>query len=120
MGDNHKINDDLLLDNCLGQVYPIIIEIIGMEKIWQLLYIFQLCSLRLSKRIPILIDYSLNIIKKEIKNVILPPNILAFLYPNITYSISEIKWCIPNLNELNLFNFLFCVNEIFIRRKFFY
>ena len=93
MYNNHKINNDLLLDNSLGQVYPIIIEIIGMEKIWQLLYILQLCSLRLSKRIPILIDYSLNIIKNDIKkNIILPPNILAFLYPNITYSISEIKW----------------------------
>lgn len=106
MYNNHKINNDLLLDNSLGQVYPIIIEIIGMEKIWQLLYILQLCSLRLSKRIPILIDYSLNIIKNDIKkNIILPPNILAFLYPNITYSISEIKWCVPNQNELDKINY---------------
>ena len=95
---------EVLLDNTLLAVYPILIEHIDQSKIWQILFSLQLSCKNISQTIPILIEYSLLIVIKH-KNNILPPNVLSHIYPTISYSISSIKWCVPNQSDLEQINY---------------
>ncbi len=95
---------DFLLSQTLIEVYPILIEKIGKSKIWQILYSIQLSNRNLSKMIPLLIDYALDMVKEQ-KEMILPPNVLSFLYPNISYSMIKNRWCVPNQKDLERMNY---------------
>lgn len=99
-----QLYENYLLQSLLGP-YPVIIEKIGISKIWNILYSIQLCTRNLSNIAGRLITYALEMVKKK-KNILLPPNVLAFLYPNISFSKSNLKWCVPNQLELSKINYL--------------
>ena len=70
------------------------------NNMWQNFYAIKLTCKVLSKSSIPLINYAIVYIKKN-KIEFLPPNILSFIYPSITYSINNNKIIVPTKNEIN-------------------
>ena len=84
----------------LFSCYVNLIKHFDKNTMWQNFYAIKLSCKVLSNSISPLINYALVYIKKY-KIKILPPNILSYIYPSISYSINNNKIIVPTKNDIN-------------------
>ena len=84
----------------LFSCYINLLKYFDKNNMWQNFYAIKLSCKVLSNSIKPLINYALVYIKKY-KIDILPPNILSYIYPSISYSINNTKIIVPTKNDIN-------------------
>ena len=98
---NINRNKDVInkFSDVLFSCYVYLLKHFDKNTMWQNFYAIKLSCKVLSNSISPLINYALNYIKKY-KIEILPPNILSYIYPSISYSINNNIIIVPTKNDI--------------------
>lgn len=97
-----------MLDNLICSIPYTLIEHIKLNNMWLYINLLSLTNknLYISVKTHIIAKY-IDLIKKNynINKIILPSNVMSFIYPNITYSNYSPKFVIPSYKELEDVNY---------------
>ena len=83
----------------LFSCYVNLLKHFDKNTMWQNFYAIKLSCKSLSKTISPIIDFALSYVVKY-KIDILPPNILSFIYPSITFSTDTNKIIVPKIKDI--------------------
>ena len=92
-----------MMDNLICSIPYTLIEHIKLSHMWLYIYLLSLTNknIYLSIKTQITPKY-IELIKKNynVTTIILPSNVMSFIYPNITYSNYIPKFIVPNYKEI--------------------